>query len=53
MAYGGEFPVGKEGHSPHKDSRRRGGNLRNGSNAGVGYLNLNNTLSNENWNYLA
>lgn len=26
--------------SPHKDSRRRGVNLRNGSNAGVGYLNL-------------
>ena len=32
---GGEFPGGKEGHSPHKDSRCRGGNLRNGSNAGV------------------
>lgn len=25
MAYGGEFPVGEEGISPHKDSRRMAG----------------------------
>ena len=27
-AFGGEFPGGKEGYSPYKDSRCRGGNLR-------------------------
>ena len=52
-AFGGEFPGGKEGYSPHKDSRCIGGNLRNGSNAGSAYLNCRNRLGNENWNYAA
>jgi hypothetical protein len=30
-----------------------GGNLNNGSNAGVGYLNTNNSSSNSNWNICA
>ena len=52
-AFGGEFPGGKEGYSPHKDSRCIGGNLRNGSNAGSAYLNCRNRIGNENWNYAA
>ncbi len=30
-----------------------GGNLNNGANAGRRYANLNNSLSNANWNYAA
>lgn len=30
-----------------------GGNLNNGANAGLWYANLNNALSNANWNYAA
>lgn len=54
-ACGGEFSAGKEGTSPqiHKDSRRKGGNLRNGSNAGASYLNCRNRLGNAGWNYLS
>ena len=52
MAFGGEFPEGEEGNSPHEDSRC-GGNLRNGSNAGASYLNCRNRLGGENWNYVA
>ena len=32
---------------------RCGGNLRNGSNAGLSYLNCRNRLRNANWNYLS
>ena len=56
MAFRGRIsPEGKEGTSPqiNKDSRRKGGNLRNGSNAGTSYLNCRNRLGNVGWNYLS
>ena len=34
-------------------ARLSGGNLNNGANAGRFYANLNNALSNANWNYAA
>jgi|FLOH01.1.fsa_nt_gi GH43 family beta-xylosidase len=34
----------------HEQVLKFGGNLNNGSNAGVGYLNANNASSNVNWN---
>ena len=52
MASGGEFPGGKEGISPKYRGLMAHGNLRNGSNAGSGYLNCRNRLGNANWNYL-
>ncbi len=53
MAFRGESPEGRGAAAPNKDLRCKGGNLRNGANAGGSYLNLTNRLGNANWNILA